>query len=81
MTFLLVAVSWIFRVNFPWEKLEQYSLSIFWFWYEVIGWASFDNLVFALVQAVLWYMVSRRLDEGSDVSEDETEPLLRAEAS
>ena len=43
-------------------------------WYQLVGWAAIDNLVFAFVQAVLFFIAWRR--RGPDGTVDETMPLL-----
>jgi hypothetical protein len=75
--FALVALSWISRVNFPFEL----SLNILKAWYEVVGWAAVDNAIFAVAQFVLLCLAKhqRRGRVGSSSSytrPNEEEPLL-----
>lgn len=51
LVFAIVALSWLFRINFP--VVPQWSLSILITWYELVGWAAVDNAVFAAVQFIL----------------------------
>jgi hypothetical protein len=78
MVFALVAVSWAMRVRFPWELLDgrQVTFGALVTWYELVGWATVDNVVFALGQGVLLCVVSRHKVKGGEASEGETQPLL-----
>lgn len=74
--FTVVAFSWVGRIKFPhpdgglpwaWTYLST--------WYELVGWATVDNGIFAMGQAILlWIVAGHRLDERVY---GETEPLLR----
>jgi hypothetical protein len=76
--FALVAVSWIWRVRFPYDAWEGMFMGLFSTWYELVGWAAVDNAIFALVQALLLWVTSRHVRPRRAVSEGETEPLLHA---
>ena len=78
--FALVAVSWVMRVKFLWEKIGGHKIGVGFLqtWFELVGWAVVDNVVFALGQAVLLGVVLRYAGKGSEESEGETELLLRA---
>ena len=77
VVFALVALSWIKRVGFPYDEVDHFPLSLFWSWYQLVGWAAVDNAVFALGQALLWGITTYLLDRGDiTVDGDETEPLL-----
>jgi hypothetical protein len=75
--FILVAFSWIGRVEFPYPDggFPWTSLST---WYELVGWAAVDNGIFAIGQAILLWIVSRQDAFNSGVVHGETEPLLHA---
>jgi len=60
-----------FRMTIPREYRRYFGP-----WYEMVGWASVDNLVFAFVQAVLFLMAWRRLSATPGM---EREPLLHNE--
>jgi hypothetical protein len=78
--FALVAVSWVMRVQFPWELLDGHKITfgVLITWYEIVGWAAVDNAIFALVQIVLLWIVSHRSSQRIRAAGDESEPLLRA---
>ncbi|KAH7327194.1 hypothetical protein BKA65DRAFT_510134 [Rhexocercosporidium sp. MPI-PUGE-AT-0058] len=70
--FAAVAVSWIGRVRFieidgrvGWFPVES--------WYQLVGWATVDNAVFAVVQGVLFFL--RRQLQSRKIGAEE-EPLL-----
>lgn len=75
ITFTIVGISWIFRINLFGDALTRLP---FWLtvtdWLKLVWWAAEDNLVFAAVQAGLFFKARRkaRLQTGG-----ETEPLLR----
>lgn len=52
VSFLFVAASWLFRFNFPYEKVRGHGEMVTWWtvvsWYEVVGWASVDGVVCAV---------------------------------
>ena len=72
--FTVVGFSWVGRIKFPYPDggLPCAGLST---WYQLVGWATVDNGIFALGQAILlWIVAGHRLDERVY---GETEPLLR----
>jgi len=72
--FGLVAVSWVFRVEYTWPDWVA-GWDALMHWYMFVGWAAVDNVVFALGQGVLLWVVVR---SGARVGEKgEMEPLLR----
>ncbi|KAL2807694.1 hypothetical protein BJX63DRAFT_411386 [Aspergillus granulosus] len=87
--FIVLAVSWIFRVSFPplpdgahWWS----SSSVLEVWYELVGSIAVDNAVFAIGQGILLYLACKkeRCDgdadgqvEGEEGFAGEREPLLR----
>jgi hypothetical protein len=71
VVFAAVALSWTARVRFV--EMEPGAGSFpFKTWYYLVGWAAVDNGVFALVQAVLFYL-ARQHQSGI---RGEEEPLL-----
>ncbi|KAL4884956.1 hypothetical protein BJY04DRAFT_214839 [Aspergillus karnatakaensis] len=86
--FLFVALSWVWRITFPWEKVEYVSFNVLRVWFEMIGWIATDNAIFAVGQGVILLLALRRLrmteadeDPGSPRDDRETEPLLGADDS
>ncbi|WPB02614.1 uncharacterized protein RHO25_007250 [Cercospora beticola] len=83
VVFLVVGISWIFRLRIPRGSfdvepgLPQHSLSIkLIVWYQTVGWATVGNLIFALIQGILFVVIRR--DAGpTGESGTETAPLLR----
>jgi hypothetical protein len=74
--FVLLACSWIGRVEFPYADGGFpwiYSST----WYQLVGWATVDNGIFAIGQAILLWIVSRQEAFDVGVVHGETEPLLR----
>jgi len=67
VVFLLVGVSFVFRVRLPSEELDEHWIVNARDWYWKVGWATINNLVFALTQAVLAYIVLRQ--DGTDSGE------------
>jgi hypothetical protein len=76
--FTCIAVSWIGRVEFPYEAYGGFPWGALSTWYELVGWAAVDTGIFALGQAILLWVVSRHAASGSGAFDGETEPLLRA---
>ncbi|KAF6816608.1 pq loop repeat protein [Colletotrichum plurivorum] len=70
VVFALVAISWVFRVQYPpyapsWDG-----------WYRLVGWPVVGNGTFALIQGVLVW-VAIRLPEEAEEGELESRPLLQ----
>ncbi|KFZ18427.1 hypothetical protein V502_04103 [Pseudogymnoascus sp. VKM F-4520 (FW-2644)] len=81
VVFSLVALSWTSRVRFiddlhgvpPGVPLQR----IFIFWYQVVGWATVDNAIFAMIQFVLFCLATHHKRRIADsFSLPEQEPLL-----
>lgn len=83
IVFAIVALSWTARVRFQPDGGEghgggppedRFSVTL-WLkvWYQLVGWATVDNAVFALVQAALF---CRRRHQTGVKSGGEEEPLL-----
>jgi hypothetical protein len=77
VVFILLAFSWIGRVEFPYPD-GGFPWTYMSTWYELVGWATVDNGIFAMGQAILLCIVSRQEAFNSGVVHGETEPLLRA---
>jgi hypothetical protein len=77
VVFILLAFSWIGRVEFPYPD-GGFPWTYISTWYELVGWATVDNGIFAMGQAILLWIVSRQEAFNSGVVHGETEPLLRA---
>jgi hypothetical protein len=74
--FALVGLTWIFRLTASCDFFRGLTpLGALIKWYRLVGWAAVDNLVFAFVQAVLFYIAWRRRGEEGTV--DETTRLLQ----
>ncbi|KAJ5199827.1 hypothetical protein N7491_009376 [Penicillium cf. griseofulvum] len=79
IVFMLVSVTWIWSLPFPYEKfsrrdLNWASLSV---WYGVIGWIISDSFVFAVGQAGLLLLALYRSSSKASIQRgSETEPLL-----
>ncbi|KAE8386118.1 hypothetical protein BDV23DRAFT_190295 [Aspergillus alliaceus] len=75
--FAVLGLSWIFRV-----RLDHNLSDLFWTWgsftswYQLVGWAAVDNLVFAVVQGILFLVVLR--GKRTALAKGENEPLLRS---
>ncbi|KAJ5098338.1 hypothetical protein N7532_005339 [Penicillium argentinense] len=75
--FMLLSVTWIFALPFPYEKLEgQVNMNVLIIWYASIGWVIVDSFVFAIGQTILLALALRRRSSDDIPREGETEPLL-----
>ena len=75
IVFTLVGISWFFRFRITDEefwRMNPTRAAIR--WYQMVGWATINNLVFAFVQAVLLLVALGQGRTGHD--EGETAPLL-----
>jgi hypothetical protein len=87
MLFILLAVSWIFRVVFPPlpEGATWWDSRVVKLWFEMVGSIAVDNAVFGLGQGLLLFLLVRSgrgggdgaAGEGEGVLGTEREPLLR----
>ena len=57
VVFLLVGISFVFRLRLPSEELDEHWIVNARDWYWKVGWATVNNIIFALTQAVLAYIV------------------------
>lgn len=81
LVFALLALSWLWRLSFPWDQLEGNVLNwaVLKAWFQVVGFVPVDYSVFALGQFVLLLIAVRRGLRHGDISgvyAGETEPLL-----
>ena len=69
--FAMVGLSWAFRLQLPKEYSHSYGEVVPWrtwlvIWYQLVGWATVNNLFFALVQlALLCITLARRPGQDS----------------
>ncbi|KAL4925093.1 PQ-loop repeat-containing protein [Aspergillus undulatus] len=78
VVFPLVAISWIYRVPYPYIATPPEDF--LGYWYETVGWAVVDNAVFGIGQAnILRLGFRQRTKSGLRTSDEEREPLLRNE--
>jgi hypothetical protein len=78
VVFMLLAGSWIGRVEFPYREFGGFPWQALSTWYQLVGWAAVDTAIFAIGQAILLWTVSHHTGSDSGASNSETEPLLRA---
>ena len=78
IVFALVAISWITRTQFPYERIGGTTFWVLASWYQLVGWIVIDNAIFALGQAFLLWILRRPSNLRSNAMDRETEPLLRA---
>jgi hypothetical protein len=78
VVFMLLAGSWIGRVEFPYSKFGGFPWQSLSTWYQLVGWAAVDTAIFATGQATLLCILSRHTRSDSGAINSETEPLLRA---
>ncbi|KAK5167516.1 uncharacterized protein LTR77_007215 [Saxophila tyrrhenica] len=71
VVFAVVGVSWVFRMGAP---SRPGFFSGFMNWLSMVGWAALDNLVFAFVQGLLFFVAKGRI--GSNSIAGEVAPLL-----
>lgn len=75
VVFSLVALSWTSRVRFI--DLDRVTLNVLVTWYQLVGWATMDNAIFAMVQFVLLCLATHHKRGLADsFTRPEHEPLL-----
>ena len=67
VVYLLVGISFLYRYSIPPEELDEHFIVNLRSWYWRWGWATINNVVFALGQGMLTWPMSRR--EGDDSGE------------
>jgi hypothetical protein len=80
VVFSALALSWVWRIPFPWEEVEYPRFQVLQAWYSMVGWVAVDNGIFAVGQGVLLLVAMWRrkatVEEATSSDVDETEPLL-----
>ncbi|SMQ45154.1 unnamed protein product [Zymoseptoria tritici ST99CH_3D7] len=61
--FSLVGISFMFRLKLPAENWKYYLPNVLREWYWLVGWATLNNLIFALAQGVLGWILVRQQKE------------------
>jgi uncharacterized membrane protein len=69
VVFLLVGISFAFKLKLPAEELNEHFIVNLRDWYWLVGWATINNVVFALAQGWLAWIVLR-LGDGEDGERD-----------
>jgi hypothetical protein len=69
VVFLLVGISFVWRMRVPSEELDEHFVVSLRMWYWTVGWASINNLIFAVVQGVLAWIAWRHQDVGGILGE------------
>lgn len=79
VVFCLVAVSWVFRVSFPYDEITPHRISLpaLATWFTTVGWVVVYNGVYGLGQGFLFWLAIRRVSMAWASNEGETQPLLR----
>ncbi|KAI1944369.1 hypothetical protein LOZ12_004242 [Ophidiomyces ophidiicola] len=78
VVFAAVALYWPFRMTIPEEFWRMSPWNRLVAWYQLVGWATVDNTIFALVQAILFWIATRRTGDNLGLTSDETAPLLHS---
>jgi hypothetical protein len=74
ITFAVAGVTWGFRLTTGEDNWQRPSTHVFLGWYELVGWAAVDNIIFAIVQMLLFLLAWKR--KGPQDDAQETRPLL-----
>jgi hypothetical protein len=74
ITFAFVVVASMFRLTVPMDLFKIPSIWAFREWYGLVGWAIVDNVIFAIVQMILFFLAWRRM--APQDAAQETRPLL-----
>jgi hypothetical protein len=68
--FAIIGISWVFRLVPPGEFYDRRDSWTNWnMWFELVGWAVLDNLIFAFVQAAVFCIAWRRREDAAIVDE------------
>lgn len=59
VVFLLVGISFVFRLKLPSEALDEHFIVNLRMWYWTVGWATLNNVIFGLAQGWLAWIASR----------------------
>lgn len=69
VVFLLVGLSFVWRMRLPEEELDEHFIVNLRTWYWTFGWATVNNVIFAVTQGVLALIAWRNKDDGGNLSE------------
>jgi hypothetical protein len=69
VVFLLVGISFVWRIRVPTEELDEHFIVNLQMWYWTVGWATINNVIFAVAQCVLAWMAWRHETVGGTLSE------------
>jgi hypothetical protein len=69
VVFLLVGISFVWRIRVPTEELDEHFIVNLQMWYWTVGWATINNVIFAVAQGVLAWMAWRHETVGGNLSE------------
>ena len=69
VVFLLVGISFVWRLQLPSEELDKHFMYNLQLLYFSVGWATINNIIFAVVQGVLALIAWRHEDVGRDLGE------------
>ncbi|KAE8314478.1 hypothetical protein BDV41DRAFT_563611 [Aspergillus transmontanensis] len=61
MIFAMLGLSWVYRARIDYNLSDVFrTWGSFTSWYQLVGWAAVDHLVFAVVQGILFFVVLGR---------------------
>lgn len=71
LVFAMVGISWPFRliVSKEFDLDRMTPLKAILTWWQMAGWAPADNIIFACVQGILFFVISQRTGGESEVGE------------
>ncbi|KAE8416195.1 hypothetical protein BDV36DRAFT_284718 [Aspergillus pseudocaelatus] len=76
VVFGFLGLSWVYRVRLDYNLSDFFKTwGSFTSWYQLVGWAAVDHLVFSVVQGILFLIILRR--KRTVIADRENEPLLR----
>lgn len=74
--FLLVGVSFVFHMRVPSEDQDEHLIINLQTWYWTVGWATINNVIFAVAQGVLAWIAWRHTDDEGEGDLNERSALL-----
>lgn len=72
VVFILVGISFVWRMRVPSEELDEHFVVNSRMWYWTVGWATINNVIFAVAQGVLAWIAWRHEDVGGILGERST---------
>jgi len=69
VVFLLVGISFMWRIRVPSEELDEHFVVNLQMWYWTVGWATINNVIFAVAQGVLAWIAWCHEAVGGNLSE------------